>query len=141
MPSFFNGYGARFQFLVYYMCSGCELLQIFFYIRFNINKSNKPYIIGTETHLLLMRGGCGIKRSREGVSSFYISYQSFFTYKTGSSNVICQPGWGRMDICICMAESLCCSPETTTTLLIGYIPIKNKKFKVWEEKTIGSGVQ
>ena len=33
-----------------------------------------------------------------------------------------QPGWegiwGRMDTCICMAESLQCSPETTTTLLI-----------------------
>ena len=27
---------------------------------------------------------------------------------------------GRMDTCICMAESLPCSPETTTTLLIGY---------------------
>ena len=29
--------------------------------------------------------------------------------------------WGRMDtcICVCMAESLLCSPETTTTLLIG----------------------
>ena len=26
-----------------------------------------------------------------------------------------------------MAESLCCSPETITTLLIAYIPIKNKK--------------
>ena len=28
--------------------------------------------------------------------------------------------WGRMDICICMAESLCCLPETMTTLLIRY---------------------
>ena len=28
--------------------------------------------------------------------------------------------WGRMDTCICMAESLCCSPEIVTTLLIGY---------------------
>ena len=28
--------------------------------------------------------------------------------------------WGRMDICMCMAESLCRSPETITTLLIGY---------------------
>ena len=27
--------------------------------------------------------------------------------------------WGRVDTCICMAESLCC-PETSTTLLIGY---------------------
>ena len=32
-------------------------------------------------------------------------------------------GWerslGEMNTCICMAESLCCSPETTMTLLIG----------------------
>ena len=32
-----------------------------------------------------------------------------------------------MDICICMAESLHCSLETITTLLISYTP--NKKFK------------
>ena len=34
-----------------------------------------------------------------------------------------------MDTCIGMAESLCCAPETITTLLIGYIPIQNKKLK------------
>ena len=28
--------------------------------------------------------------------------------------------WGSMDTCICMAESLCCPPETIITLLIGY---------------------
>ena len=33
--------------------------------------------------------------------------------------------WGRMDTCICMAESLRCLPETITTLLIGYTPIQN----------------
>jgi len=37
---------------------------------------------------------------------------------------MCQPGWegfcGRMDTCLCMTEPLCCSPETTTALLIGY---------------------
>ena len=33
-----------------------------------------------------------------------------------------------MDMYICMSESLCYSPETTKTLLIGYTPIKNKKF-------------
>ena len=33
--------------------------------------------------------------------------------------------WGRMDTCICMAESLHCLPETITTLLIGYTPIQN----------------
>ena len=42
--------------------------------------------------------------------------------------------WGRMDTCICMAESLHCSPETTTTLLIGYTPKQNKKLKVWGKK-------
>ena len=35
---------------------------------------------------------------------------------------------GRMDICICMAESLCCPPKTITTLLICYTPTQNKKF-------------
>ena len=34
-----------------------------------------------------------------------------------------------MDICICMAESLPCSPETITILFTGYIPIQNEKFK------------
>ena len=34
-----------------------------------------------------------------------------------------------MDTCICMTESLGCSSETIITLLIGSIPIQNKKFK------------
>ena len=38
--------------------------------------------------------------------------------------------WGRMDTCICMAEPLLFSPETITTLLIGYTPKQNKKFKI-----------
>ena len=37
--------------------------------------------------------------------------------------------WGRMDTGICMTKSLCCSPETTTTLLIGYTSIQNKSLK------------
>lgn len=36
--------------------------------------------------------------------------------------------WGRTDTSVCMAESLCHSPETIT-LLISYIPMQNKKFK------------
>ena len=39
--------------------------------------------------------------------------------------------WGRIDACICLAESLRCSPETITTLLISYTPIGNKKFKTY----------
>ena len=34
-----------------------------------------------------------------------------------------------MDTCIRVAESLHCSPETITTLLISYSPIQNKKLK------------
>ena len=34
--------------------------------------------------------------------------------------------WRRMDPCLCMAEPLCCPPETITTQLIGYTPIQNK---------------
>ena len=38
--------------------------------------------------------------------------------------------WGRVDTCICMAESLCCWPETITTLFTGYITVYNNKKKV-----------
>ena len=38
--------------------------------------------------------------------------------------------WGRMDTRMCLAESLCRPPETIITLLIGYIPIQNKKGKM-----------
>ena len=49
-------------------------------------------------------------------------------------NVMWQPEWegslGKMNPCIRMTESLCCSPETITTLLISYTLIQNKKFKI-----------
>ena len=34
--------------------------------------------------------------------------------------------WRRRDTCTCMAESLCCPPETITTMLIGHMRIKSK---------------
>jgi len=37
--------------------------------------------------------------------------------------------WGRMDTCICMAESLYCLPKTITTVLISYTPIENTKLE------------
>ena len=43
-------------------------------------------------------------------------------------------GFGGDRICIHMTEFLHCSPPTTTTLLIGYTPTQNKKFKVWKNK-------
>ena len=58
-------------------------------------------------------------------------------------NVMWQPGWegslGRMDSCICMAESLHCSPEIITTMLISSIQYKIKKFKVWGKKKFCPG--
>ena len=39
--------------------------------------------------------------------------------------------WGRMDTRICIYESVCCSPEIITTLLIGCTPIQNKK-ALWD---------
>ena len=41
-----------------------------------------------------------------------------------------------MDSGTCIAESLHCSPETSTALLIGHTPIQNKKFKVWKKRQI-----
>ena len=37
---------------------------------------------------------------------------------------------------MCMAESLHCSPETITRLLISYTPIQNKKLKKKEIETV-----
>ena len=47
-------------------------------------------------------------------------------YSTGNSAQYYVVAWmggefgGRMDTCVCITESLCCLPETITTLLIGY---------------------
>ena len=38
-----------------------------------------------------------------------------------------------------MAESLSCSPETTTILLIDYTPIQNKSLKFFLKKAKGDG--
>ena len=42
--------------------------------------------------------------------------------------------WGWIDTCICMAVPFCCSPETITTLVIGYTLIQNKRFKRKKKK-------
>ena len=44
--------------------------------------------------------------------------------------------WRRMDMCICMAESLHCSPEIIMILLISYTPVENKKFKIKKSSSI-----
>ena len=51
--------------------------------------------------------------------------------------------WGRMDTCICMAESLRCSPETSTTLLLAIPQCKMflvlKKIKMKKKIVVTSG--
>ena len=49
-------------------------------------------------------------------------------YSTGNSAQCYVPAW--MDTCTRMAESLHYLPETITALLIDYIPVQNKKFKL-----------
>ena len=49
--------------------------------------------------------------------------------------------WGRMDTYTCMAESLCCSPEIITTLLIGYTLIRNKKLIIGKTKNRTKNIQ
>ena len=39
-----------------------------------------------------------------------------------------------MDVFICVAELLCCSPKATITVLIGYTPIRNKLMSLSERK-------
>ena len=55
----------------------------------------------------------------------YKSYMELCSTLCGS--VDRRGGFGRMDTCIPVAEPLPCSPETVT-LLIGYTPLKDKKF-------------
>lgn len=37
--------------------------------------------------------------------------------------------WKRMNICTCVTESFCCTPETNTTIFVNYTPIKKKHQK------------
>ena len=46
----------------------------------------------------------------------------------------------RMHTCICMTESLHCSPQTTRTLLIGYTP-KPPKFQNLENSAVATGLE
>ena len=79
-------------------------------------------------------------RDREfGMDRYTLLYLKWITYCTAQGtllSVMWKPGWegvwGRMDTCICMAESLYSPPETSTALLISTafliscIPTENK---------------
>ena len=79
-----------------------------------------------ETHRLRKQTyGCW----EEGIVRDFGKVMYTLLYLKWITDVTCQPGrevgGGRMDTCVCMAESLPCSPETTTTLLIGSTPVQN----------------
>ena len=89
-----------------------------------------------ENELMVTRGeSCGEGIVREfGIDMYTMLYIKWITnkdllYSTGKSAQCYVAAWmggefgGRMYTCICTAESLCCAPETITTLLISYIPI------------------
>ena len=40
--------------------------------------------------------------------------------------------WGRMDPCMCVAESLCCPPETITTLFVNWLYPSTRGKKVYK---------
>ena len=87
-----------------------------------------------------MAGGKGGDRivRKFGVDMYTLLYLKWITnkdllYSTGNSVQCYVAAWmggefgGEwMDTCVCMAESLCCSPETVTTLLISYTLIPKK---------------
>ena len=61
----------------------------------------------------------------------------YFTAEGTLLNVMWQAEWegiwGKMDTCICMAESLCCLPGTITTLFVNWLYL-NTKHKVLNNK-------
>ena len=63
-------------------------------------------------------------------------------YSTWNSSQCSVPAWmeegfgDRMDTCVWMAESLCCSPETTTTLLTGYTSMQSKVYSLKKKKNL-----
>ena len=76
--------------------------------------------------------GEGIVREL-GIDIYTLLYLKWITnkdllYSIGNFSMLCgglggRGVWGRMDTCICVAESLHCSPETITILLIGHTPV------------------
>ena len=89
------------------------------------------------TNLWFKDGVKGVVRESE-IDMYTLLYLKWITnkvllYSTWNSAQCYVATWkggesvGRMDTCICIAESLRCSPETITTLLISYTPIQNKK--------------
>ena len=101
-----------------------------------MNLQNRKRLTDLENNLMAAGGGGeGIVRDFRKVMYTLIYYNG---EPTKTCSMLCpsldgRGGWGRVDTCMCTAESLHCSPKSTTKLLIGYAPIENEKFKVWKK--------
>ena len=104
--------------------------------RNNTNELTKQKeTLRTSLWLLVGRMGEGIVREF-GMGMYTVLYLKWVTNKV----LLCSPGdsaqlcgsldgrglWGRMNTCIRMAESLCCSPKTITTLFANQQKPKTK---------------
>ena len=72
----------------------------------------------------------GALRESMMTATFKMDNQQDLLYSTGNSaQCMWQPGWegslGENGTCMCVSESLCCSPETFTTLLIVYVCVQS----------------
>ena len=106
-----------------------------------MNLQNRKTLTDLE-NVLPVAGGEGITRGF-GKVMHTLLYSKWITNKdllcriwnSAQCHVAAWWEWGLGENgCMYTAESLHCSPETTTVLLIGYTPIQNKKFKVWKIK-------
>ena len=102
---------------------------------------NRNRLTDLENELVVTSGeGCSRRTDWEfGIGMYTLLHLKWITnrdllYSTGNSAqyyVTTYMGkiiWNRIDICICITESLCCPLGTNTTLLISCTPVWNKKF-------------
>ena len=98
-----------------------------------INLRNRKRLTDLENELKVYGGKDG-ERDCQGICDGHVHIAIFKMYNQQESTVqhmeLCSvlcgnlDGRGRMEACIRMAESLHCSHETLTTLVIGYSPIQ-----------------
>jgi hypothetical protein len=68
------------------------------------------------------------KKSWSRESPEFAKAKTGVLYETGKQSKMIVTSKGRIDTCLCMADSLCCPPETIIALSIGCTPIQIKKF-------------
>ena len=102
-----------------------------------IRLRNRNRFTVLESELMVVRGSQGVWDRHIHTAVFKMDKQQGPTVQHKNSAQCYVPAWmertlGHYGFGICMAGSLCCSPETITALLPGYTPIQSKKFfKKW----------